>query len=963
MRRSIVAALVLLSGCGGNGSTTNGPTATADDAVVAEDATVLIDALANDLGDGLVISSFVVEGGGTAMEESAQIRYAPAPNQDGPAQIRYVIADASGNEDEAFISIVVTPQNDSPVGSADELNAYEDTVSLLDVLVNDLDVDGDSLHLVSVGASSNASVSIAGDAIDYEPDPDFSGVDSFSYILADADGEEATASVVVHVVSMLDAPVAFADAFTVSEDDVLAPLETLVANDTDIDGSQLSAVIAEPPAHGSLVLQQTGDFVYAPFADFFGTDTFSYFAFDGIQLSTPAIVTITVTAVGDAPTAIPDGYAVDMNASLTVAAAEGVLANDSDLDSAMLTASVATDVSHGVLALAADGSFDYTPDPGYSGPDGFTYTAEDGVLSATASVTIDVDGGSAESSAAGHVDFHYVDENGSISIAAPGVLGNDGGAGPLTAAVVTPPPVGTFELFADGAFNFTPPTDYFGVTSFKYAVSDGQSTSAPVTVWLEVLRDFVINLSVSEVEVVEDKTKTLVVSIDAIDSVFPPPEVLVGISGLPNDVSAASIVIEAGTPGTLVLKAGSNASQSKWKDISVVGTIGPRVRTASLRYRTRGAPGALDSTFGGHNWVDLGTSNDIASSIAAQPDGKVVIAGRAASETVVVRVTEDGDLDPTFATGGIFRTPGSGAKGLAVLPDGRILVTGNGGGVANLIRLTADGVVDPSFSNTSIDVSALLGYASGGASVARNLTVLSDGSFLHAGQVATPSGPLGYVAKYDQEGTPVATYGSNGFATFSWIGSGDSVVSFAADTSGRGVAFGKAAADFALVRFDANGFLDTTFNGTGKRLTSGVSGSARDVAVRATGVIVGVGSTSVSGTTRAFTYTVPEDGASGAFSSMASSSFAGDAADGVAIDSVGRALVVGITTRDLLLSRVGDFAFNGGEAFRIHNHPDSRENIRGDAVWFDPEGRIIVAGRRERSPADLDDLYFARFWN
>ena len=57
-----------------------------------------------------------------------------------------------------------------------------------------------------------------------------------------------------------------------------------------------------------------------------------------------------------------------------------MLANDTDADSDPLTAALVTDVSHGTLTLNANGSFSYSPSSGYSGPDSFTYKANDGGL-------------------------------------------------------------------------------------------------------------------------------------------------------------------------------------------------------------------------------------------------------------------------------------------------------------------------------------------------------------------------------------------------------------------------------------------------------------------------------------------------------------------------------------------------------------------------------------------------------
>ncbi len=91
------------------------------------------------------------------------------------------------------------------------------------------------------------------------------------------------------------------------------------------------------------------------------------------------------------PNAIDDSYTLDEDNTLTVSAPAGVLANDSDPNGDPLTAILDTNVSHGTLSLAADGSFTYTPDADFNGTDSFTYKASDGSFYSVAEVEITVD--------------------------------------------------------------------------------------------------------------------------------------------------------------------------------------------------------------------------------------------------------------------------------------------------------------------------------------------------------------------------------------------------------------------------------------------------------------------------------------------------------------------------------------------------------------------------------------------
>ena len=97
----------------------------------------------------------------------------------------------------------------------------------------------------------------------------------------------------------------------------------------------------------------------------------------GSDTSDPVNFTVTINSVDDAPTASPDSFIVLKDTTLNVGA-PGVLLNDHDIDSPTLSAVKITGTTHGVLVLAADGSFSYTPNIGYVGLDAFLYQASDG---------------------------------------------------------------------------------------------------------------------------------------------------------------------------------------------------------------------------------------------------------------------------------------------------------------------------------------------------------------------------------------------------------------------------------------------------------------------------------------------------------------------------------------------------------------------------------------------------------
>ncbi len=178
-------------------------------------------------------------------------------------------------------------------------------------------------------------------------------------------------------------PIANDDTFDATEDTqlVVSSVDGVRANDIDTDntpgGSVLSVQLVSSPANGTLILGSTGTISYTPTPEFNGPDSFVYRLYDGKFYSDNATVTINVTSVNDAPTALDDHYTLDQDTTLNVPVATGVLANDSDIDGDVIKATVVTGPANGTVTLSDDGSFVYAPNLGFSGSDTFTYVAND----------------------------------------------------------------------------------------------------------------------------------------------------------------------------------------------------------------------------------------------------------------------------------------------------------------------------------------------------------------------------------------------------------------------------------------------------------------------------------------------------------------------------------------------------------------------------------------------------------
>ncbi|MEX2186230.1 MAG: Ig-like domain-containing protein, partial [Pirellulales bacterium] len=317
-----------------------------------------------------------------------------------------------------------------------------------------------------------------------------SGPFTLSINVRNASGTASTVTLTINLTDVNEAPTAAANTYSTSRDVMLSIGSTqgVLFNDSDVDGDTLTAQIVSNPTNGTLIFNADGSFAYTPNASFFGSDSFTYQAFDGSLVSTATTVTITVTDTNTAPTAFPDSYATDENNVLNVNAGAGVLANDTDVNGDALTAVLVAAPTHGTLTLHADGSFSYEPDADFIGNDAFTYVANDGTTdSESVVVAILITG--VNTAPVSVADSYMVAQNGTLSVnTAGGVLANDtdGDGDTLTAQLVSQAANGTVTLNSDGSFTYTPSSGFSGNDSFTYRANDGQTNSNETAVSIAV---------------------------------------------------------------------------------------------------------------------------------------------------------------------------------------------------------------------------------------------------------------------------------------------------------------------------------------------------------------------------------------------------------------------------------------------------------------------------------------------
>jgi len=242
------------------------------------------------------------------------------------------------------------------------------------------------------------------------------------------------------------------------------------------------------------------------------------------------------------------------------------------------------------------------------------------------------------------------------------------------------------------------------------------------------------------------------------------------------------------------------------------------------------APGVLDPSFGagsGEVTTQIGESA-AADAVVVQPDGKIVAAGEFVEAIgppnfALVRYEPSGTLDPTFGNGGWVLSPAGAASAVALQPDGKIVAAGTASNQIRVVRYNADGSLDQSFGTGGVVTTA----ASGSGSVANALVLQPDGKIVVGGYSSDGLERLFTLVRYDANGSLDSTFGSGGIVT-TRVGTGSSSIDgLVLQPDGKFVADGDAvdAADQnvpGLARYNADGSLDPSF-GSGGIVTTPVT--------------------------------------------------------------------------------------------------------------------------------------------
>jgi len=461
----------------------------------------------------------------TPSQATGSLSYTPVPDSNGTVIITVKVKDdggtANGGVDsvQTTFTVTVNAVNDAPVALADAVTTPEDTAATVLVLANDSDVDGDILTIASVTQGNHGVVAIdEGDTtLTYTPNPNFWGVDSLTYTVSDGKSGLDTATVLVTLTSVNDAPTvaAISDPAAIDEDAGQQSVDLTGIGTGAANESQALTIMATSDNPGlipdSAVTYTspaaTGTLTYTPVADAYGTATITVTVKDdggtangGVD-SVLTTFTVMVNAVNDAPTvtAISNPAAIDEDAGEQVINLSGIgtgAANEGQALTITATSDNPGLIPDPVLIYTspqATGSLSYTTVPDSHGTAIITVkvkddggTANGGVDSVQTTFTITVNAVNDAPIIAAISDPAAIDvDAGQQSVNLTGI--GTGAANETQTLTVTatssntgliPDPAVTYSSpAATGTLTYTPVADVYGTATITVMVKDDGGTA------------------------------------------------------------------------------------------------------------------------------------------------------------------------------------------------------------------------------------------------------------------------------------------------------------------------------------------------------------------------------------------------------------------------------------------------------------------------------------------------------
>ncbi|MEM6637427.1 MAG: tandem-95 repeat protein [Pseudomonadota bacterium] len=343
--------------------------------------------------DGTNGGRFVINADGSATFDDDGDFEALGQGETEVTSVTYTVTDSGGLSVTSSYTVTVTGRNDAPTGQPTGVLAQgvEDTPQVIQaatLLQGFSDVEGDTLQVTDLAAGQGASlVDNLDGTFTFTPGANVFGDVDLTYTVSDGQGGTLEGQMLTLNLSPVeDAPIANNSAVSTDED---TPITTAF-DAVDPDGDALTYVIDRQPLNGTVAVGDDGMFTYTPRADFSGRDLFTYTVDDGNGGVDSAEVSLTVTPVNDAPTAI-DQMVADGDVDLALFGAIQGRLNVFDQEFDALEFTIESGPTNGSVSIDEDGFFAYTPGTSFSQLDSFVYRVTDengGTNTATVSVGV-----------------------------------------------------------------------------------------------------------------------------------------------------------------------------------------------------------------------------------------------------------------------------------------------------------------------------------------------------------------------------------------------------------------------------------------------------------------------------------------------------------------------------------------------------------------------------------------------
>lgn len=352
--------------------------------------------------------------------------------------------------------------NQPPTANGQGLSVVEDIE--LNITLVGTDPEGAALSYTVLSQPAHGMLTGSAPNLVYRPGTNFNGTESFTFKVNDGQADSAAATVSITVTPVNDAPAALAENISTPEDTLL----NLTLSGTDVENDSLTFSVVAPPVRGT-VSGTAPNLTYHPPANYTGPDSFTFKAYDGQAYSAPATVSITVTAVDDAPVAQGQSVSTDEDTSVPV------VLNALDVEGDGLVFTVLTPPTHGTLSGMPPNLL-YTPATNYNGTDLFTFIASDWLLdSAPATVSLAIQPVN-DAPVANAVATTTLEDTATNVV----LTGSDADGDSLSFTIVTPPAHGTLHG-SPPQLTYSPAADYNGADSFTFVANDGHTNSVLAT--------------------------------------------------------------------------------------------------------------------------------------------------------------------------------------------------------------------------------------------------------------------------------------------------------------------------------------------------------------------------------------------------------------------------------------------------------------------------------------------------